>query len=240
MNTVQELIKHLKKHKDAVIIVGSEVNQLKKDYRTEDFNEIYNRKNLKRNPKELWDFYSKNILTDIDDNNIYNLIQNLDYSLLVNQNINGPTVEKTFDIHGNVGIYICPKCKTVYSSKAVFDGEDTHNECELCGAIIRPTVLLTGERYDQAMFDSLKDNLITTHTLILIGMDYSEQPLLDLIADYGDIKSQVNASGDPENQKAIVVIQTAEQPFDTNEITFCDFVVKDDIETALDRLIKLY
>jgi NAD-dependent SIR2 family protein deacetylase len=240
MKTAQDLIEHLKKYKDAVIIVGSGVNQLFKDYSAEDFNDNYNRKNLKRNPDELWKFYNQNILTPIDNNNMYSLIEKLDYALLVNQNINGPTTEKTFDIHGNVGTYMCPKCKTVYSSTSVYDGENLYNECEVCGTTIRPTVLLAGERYDQTKFDDLKEKLIEAHTLILIGMDYTEEPLLQLIAQYGDIKIQVNAAGDPENQKALVAIQSKEQEFDPNELTFCEFLVKDDIENALERLIKIY
>ena len=240
MKSLMELTEHMKKHKDAVIIIGSEVNQLKKEYSKETFNEVYNRKNFKRNPDALWDFYNENILTDIDDNNIYNLIKKLDYALVVNQNINSPIKENAFNIHGNVNVYMCPKCKTIYTSDYVYSEDGQHTDCELCEGKLRPSILLTGERYDQAMFDNLKDNLISTHTLILIGMDYTEQPLLDLIADYGDIKSQMAAAGDPENQKALVVIQSAEQEFDPNEVTFCDFLVKDNIENALSRLIKEY
>jgi NAD-dependent SIR2 family protein deacetylase len=240
MKNLSELIEHLKKHKDAVIIIGNEVNQLKKEYSIDDFNNTYNRKNLRRSPDKLWDFYNKNILTDIDFNNVYMLAENIDSSLIINQNINSPIKEKAINIHGNVDSYICTKCKTIYTSNFIYEGDTETHECELCGGTVRPSVLLTGEHYDQAMFDVLKSKLIETHSLILIGMDYTEQPLLDLIADYGDIKSQVNAAGDPDNQKTLVVIQSKEQEFDPNQITFCDFLVKDDIEEAMKRLLKEY
>jgi NAD-dependent SIR2 family protein deacetylase len=240
LNTLKELIEHIKKHKDAVIIIGSEVNKLKTEYTTEDFNEIYNRKNLKRAPEKLWDFYKDNILTEIDDNDMYKLIKEMDYALVVNQNINSPLRSNAFDIHGNVDSYMCPRCKTIYTSDYVNTEEDLKKDCELCGATIKPSVLLAGERYDQAQFDDLKEKLIATHTLILIGMDYTEQPLLDLVADYGDIKAQVNANGNPDDQKALVVIQTEEQEFNPNQITFCDFVVKGDIEDSLVRFMKEY
>lgn len=240
MRTLPELIEHIKKHKDAVIIIGSEVNKLKIDYSIEDFNENYNRKNLRRSPETLWNFYNDAMLTPIDDNKIYDLIQKMDYELVVNQNINSPIKNKAFNIHGNVDVYMCPKCKTIYTSNFVYPGEEFHNECELCGSVIRPSVLLTGERYDQAMFDSMKDKIAVAHTLILIGMDYTEQPLLDLIADYGDIEAQLKAAGNPDDQKVIVAIQSQEQEFDPNDITFCDFLVKDDIENALTRMLKDY
>jgi NAD-dependent SIR2 family protein deacetylase len=239
MNTLNELINHLKKHKDAIIIVGSAINSYDKNYTSEEFNYNYNRKNLKRNPEKLWSFYYNNILTDIDYNDIYDMINKIDYDLLVNQNINGPINNKALNIHGHINKYICPKCKTIYSSNS-FEDNTTIPTCEICGKALKPSVLLTGERYDQTEFDNLKQKIINTHSLILIGMDYTEQPLLDLIADYGDIKSQINANGNSEEERVLVAIQNEEEEFDPNQITFCEFLVKDNIEDALTRLLKEY
>lgn len=238
MNTLQELVSHMKKFKDAVIIVGNDINSIKYDYTVNDFNENYNRKTLKRNPENLWKFFNENLLSEIDNNKIYDYIKELDYNLLVNQNINGPIDDKSFNIHGHINKFLCPKCKTIYTSNYIID--DSIPTCELCDSIIRPSILLTGERYDQTEFDNLKQNIIDTHTLFVIGLDYTEQPILDLIADYGDMKSQINADGDPEKEKTLVVIQDKDKEYDPNEIAFCDFLVKDNIENAMKRFIECY
>lgn len=240
MKTLNELVDHMKKFKDAVIIIGNEVNSYKYNYTPEEFNERYNRKKLKREPEKLMEFYGDKLLTDIDNNNIYKLISGIDYSLIVNQNINGPVMENVFNIHGNINTYYCTKCKTLFTSDYVEFDNKFSTECEACGGQIRPSVLLAGERYDQASFDNLKEQIINCHTLMLIGMDYSELPLLELIAQYGDIKSQVNAQGNEEDTKVLVSIQSKEQEFDPNDISFFEFLVKDDIESALKRFIEVY
>ena len=71
-------------------------------------------------------------------------------------------------------------------------------------------------------------------------MDYSEQPILNLIADFGDKKAMHNAKAIDEEEKYLVVIQEDKEDFfDLNSITFCEYLVKDkNIEDAIDRLIN--
>lgn len=234
MRTIDELVNHINHFKDAVIFCGSGVCNITKTYDSKDFNENYSRKALKRYPEKLWDFYKNNLLTEIDNNNMYEMINDIPHSLIVNQNINGPRMNNVYDIHGNVGIYKCLKCKTIYPAPAIENEDGTFvKKCENCGREIRPSVLLSGERYDNDKFINIREEIVKTHTLIVIGLDYNEQALLDIIADYGDIKSTYNADGNPEEERMLVIMQDEHVEFDPAQITFPEFLVKGPIEEKL-------
>lgn len=238
MRTVQELVEHLKEHKDAVIILGSGVLEHKAKYSVEDFNSNYTRKALVREPQKLWNFFMDNMYREATskEDKLFNAIKSLKdiTGLVVNQNMIAHTIGNTIDLHGSYGIFMCPKCKTIYTKDYITSKEPYENECECCGATIRPTALLSGERYNHTDFKLVEESIANAHTIILIGMDYTEEPLLKLIAQYGDIKA-ITESKD----KVLVSIQTKEEEFDPNEMTHFEFIVRDDIQAALDRLIAV-
>lgn len=238
MNNLKDLVSHIKKHNDAVIIVGPGINPSKPNYTIEEFNEKYNRRTLIRDYKTAWDFYFNNILKGINNTIAYDIISQINNAVILDQNIDG-SINASY-LHGHIDLYKCQKCKVTYPSKAIIMNPLTFtpHSCELCDGKIRPTVLLSGERYDQILFDDFKTKLLNTHTLILVGMDYTEEPLINLIADYGDMKSQLNAEGNPDNERVIVAIQSKDEEFDPNDLSFCEFLVKGNIIESLDKLIK--
>ena len=239
MRTISELSEHINKHKDAVIITGKEINSNLKAYNPDDFNKLYSRKALKRYPDKLWQFYQEFLYSDFDNNNIYKMLNEIPHKLIVNQNINGPHMKDVYNIHGNTSVYECPKCKTIYAVNSVINEDGSFNtECENCGHNIRPSVLLSGERYNNKMFNDAKEDIINSHTLMLIGMDYSETPLLDMIAYFGDVKSQVNATGVKDDEKVLVVLQSEDCKFNPSDITFPEFLVKGNIEEKLKILYE--
>ena len=241
MRTIDDLVEHINKYKDSVIIVGKYINDKLKEYDPVKFNEDYSRKSLKRTPDKLWNFFRDYLYTDINDSKVYDNIENIPHSLIVDQNINGKLMnsKNVYNIHGHINTFICSKCKTIYTIDSILNDDGSYNtECEVCGKEIRPSVLLSGERYNNTLYNDFKQKLIDTHTLILIGMDYSEQTLLDLIADYGDLKSQVNAEEDPDNQKMLVILQSEDCKFNPAQITFPEYLVKGNIDEKLDILSK--
>ena len=247
MKKISELVVHMNKHKDAIIIVGPGVQEIPNDYTNEEFNEHYNRKNLVRNPEDLWKFFNDKMHDRGVDDKLYTAFRKIEElsdvtSLVLTQTMHNPIIKNIANLHGSVFLYTCQKCKNLYTDDYVYLDQANHEEritsCELCEGKLRPTALLSGERYDQLLFDNFKNSLLNTHTLILVGMDYSEESLLNLIADYGDIKAQLNADGNPENERVIVSIQSEEEAFDPNDLTFCEFLVKGDIIKSIDKLIK--
>lgn len=238
MKTVQELVSHIKKHDDAVIIIGPGINPIQSKYTSEQFNSEYTMKELKRNIKKTFKFFEEYIYGEINNSEAYDLIDKINHSLILDQNINGSLA--AFYLHGHIDIFKCQKCKTIFPIEGIKDSNDNFIiTCECCGGKIRPSVLVSGERYDQIIFDQFKKALLDTHTLILVGMDYTEESLLNLIADYGDMKSQLNAEGNPENERVLIAVQSDSETFDPNEITFCEFLVKGDITKSLERLSEL-
>lgn len=236
MKTVQELINHLNTYKDAVVIIGNGILDTKSNFSIDDFNKDYNRKNLVRNPEILWNFFINNIYKDISINEreLFELIYSLDdiTNIYINQNILAINNDKLINLHGSVNTYTCSKCKTSYTNQYITSKEPYNNICEKCNNIIRPTVLLSGERYNIKNYNTIQEAINNTHTIILIGMDYSEDILLNLIAKYGDIKNLSQA-----NDKILVAIQSKEEEFNPNDLTHFNFIVKDDIKSALNRLI---
>lgn len=239
--TVKDLVEHLNKYKDAVIIVGpgALAPQDKNDYSIEEFNDNYNRKSLVRNPEKMWNFFNDKMKKDFSNEtrNTYIAIKELNdiASLIIDQNTNAPKMSKKSDLHGSLHDFKCNKCKTLYTEQYVYGFEEENHVCELCDGPIRPTVLLSGERYDNAMFLDVQEKIKASHTLILIGMDYTEESLMQLIAEYGDVKSFINAKEEDE-EKMLVAIQTNEEDFDPNEMAFFEFIVKGNIKDALVRL----
>lgn len=240
MKTINDLKEHLEKYKDAIIIIGPGI--LSKDnkpkYTIEEFNENYNRKNLSRNPKILWDFFFDKIYNELDEESLssYEALKFLVplSSTIIDQNPNSPySLTQAILLHGKQDIYMCQKCKTIYVPESV--SED--HVCELCGKTIRPSVLLSGERYSNEEFHRIKEEFNKTHSLILIGMDYCESSLLDLIGDYDNKRAlEQDLSKDAEEERIIVAIQEPEEDFNPNELAFCQFLVKDNIKDALVRL----
>lgn len=245
MKTLKDLKEHLEKYKDTVIIIGPGVQpNTNKEYTVEEFNENYTRKKFKREPEKLWSFFIDKLYHFINekDVNTYVYIKNLlPYSsLLIDQNMNSPVMDnnKVINLHGSIDKWSCPKCKITYTSNYVIpEDRDYQNTCEVCGSYIRPTALFVGEKYNQKDFDKIKDCIADTHTLFLIGVDYTEETILKLLEEYGVHKTQFNIKH-PDDEKMIVCIQSKEEDFDPNELTFCEFLVRDDIELAMDRLIK--
>lgn len=239
MKTAKDLVEHLNKYKDAVIIIGPGVLEEKLEYDMNEFNDNYNRKALVREPNKLWNFFIDKMYrtATLKEKEMFNTIKQLEdiTGLVINQNMIAHTIGNTIDLHGSINKFMCPKCKIQYTIDYVLSKEPYEHECECCGATIRPTALLSGERYNKIEFNKIEEAVLSTHTIILIGMDYTEEALMKLIAYFGDAKAFTNEKG--EEQKVLVSIQTPEEEFDPNEMTHFEFIVKDDIKAALDRLI---
>ena len=106
---LENLLKSLKKNKDAVIILGDKCapNLLKI---TEDTKDIYNRKTMVKQPKEFWTYYRDKIYNqDFNHTAISNAINNLIYTGLVKTVINlnyDDNINKVLSKDKNVDIRI--------------------------------------------------------------------------------------------------------------------------------------
>lgn len=236
VQTLMHLKEHLYNHKDAIVIIGPYID---KEPIINLDETLYSRKSLKRTQSDFWKYYKENVDKKIDDSNIYNLIRHLMnegiIKTVVNQSITSSIPGE--NLKGNVYIYNCDKCKTIYSRESIVFDTEALNECELCKGAIRPSVLLNNEKYNQNMVDNIIDALNETHTVIMIGVDFMEPIVDNLIGKYGTLKEIHNDTEDGDNQKIAISIQEQDS-FDPNEVLFCEFKVEGNIEGSLIRLIK--
>lgn len=239
--TINDLVEHVKKYNDAVIIIGSGIYTNKPVL--DQFNEIYTRKNLVRNPDALWDYFISNMYkaAPIEASRICLNLNKLSEhtSLVIDQNIDTIRIKNKIDLHGSVHSFTCTKCKTLYTGEYVFSVKPYESKCELCDGTLRPTALLSGERYNQVDFTKVQEAIKSTHTIVLIGMDYTEESLMKLISEYGDIKD-FKSQSDDENANMLIAIQSVDEEFDPNEMSFFEFLVKDDIGSAVSRLVEAF
>lgn len=241
----------MNKYKDAVFIIGPGALSKPLSYDKEEFNEKYSRKKLIRDPEVFWDFVASNMLQPFshEDQETYRMLSKVKEvtQLIVNQNSVGFLQDDAVNLHGLTTLFMCPKCKTFYPLEYVthepFDAESTKAQlqtvCELCDATIRPTALLSGERYAKTDYDRTIAALQNTHTVVLLGMDYSEESLMEQVSQFGDVKTFINSSAG-EEEKMLVVIQSKEEPFDPNEMAFCEFLVRDNVKSALGRMTSAF
>jgi hypothetical protein len=256
MKTIKELINHLNEYKDAVIILGhSAIDELNIPKASpEDMQENLTRKSLRRNPEAFWKFYREYLYRDPDSTPLTTTQKNVkelcDLGLVSKvfvQSTDGlltmAGVTQAVNLHGSVLTYTCQKssCKITYPSNHVMTLEETVPTCEVCGSNLRPDITIVGETYDEDIFMDLKQSLIDSHTLILIDIDTKEEAILNLVADYSDIKvldKTTMAQGVEATERMIVAIHEPSLELDFNEVAFCEFLVKDNCKSATNRLLK--
>lgn len=240
--TVKDLIEHMQKYKDAVIIFGSNIEKDAQGFSKEKFNEFYTRKNLVRNPEMLWTYFLDEMYVEPSEriDAVKRQVEKMDdvIGTIVNQSMFYPNLNKSISLHGSIDRFVCSKCKTEYTIDYITSKEPFEHECELCDGHVRPTALLSGERYVKADFDAVKEAIKNTHTLFLIGMDYTEKALMEMITEYADVTS-FNADTS-EEEHMLVAVQSSDEEFNPNEMAFFNFIVKDDVAEAMKRLVEAF
>lgn len=214
--SISDLINHLKEHKDAVVIVGDKaLRGLDVKTITEDDKEIFNRKVLVKHPDQYWNWYFENVVEslttaleklnadkDSDLNKNIESIVNLCNQDFVKQTISLSQDDK-IDINANncialkgtIDKYECVKCDKVIFGNKKFATVDYN--CT-CGGRIRPSILMYNEKYNQKKLNDMRQAVFTeengkpvlnTHTLILIGVDFEEDLMHDMLNSFKALKN---------------------------------------------------
>ncbi len=248
---IEALINHLKEYKDAVIVLGPDII---KDTVYCEINEgtydSYNRKLMIKEPNKFWNFYVSKVMMPMAATNkmtvqINKLIDMNIHSCILDTNI-VKTVrddDKRDDLispNGKNNILECVKChKHLEAHKMVNDLTEIQKplKCE-CGGNIKPTVLYHGEKYNMNIYKAVKDAIFTeengkpelvTHTLIFIGVDFTDSLVSELIDSYDALKD--------DNHYTVIVTDklSREDIYYYNP----EFGVTDDIDAAIKRLIDI-
>lgn len=251
--TVQDLVAHMKKYNDALVVMGPGSGlQLNKPDRAM-LEENYSAKVLRREPEKFWPFFKEHIFIDPAENNPtpaqegINTLRDLGViGKIISQTTDGAWewhygAENVIELHGNCVDFVCmnPGCKIHYGTQYVMSLEQPVPTCEVCGKNLRPNILLFGEKYREDRYDSMKQVFLNTHTLILVGADFTEDPVMELVAGFVDMKTMINSQS-TDNQRMAVVISPPDN-YDVNEeIGFFEFIVRGDTNAATERLVKAF
>lgn len=233
MRTLEDLVNHMNKYKDTVIISGSKILNIETTFSDEEFNENYTKKKLVREPEEFWKFFSEKIYKPVIHSPVTDLLKRINTSLIINQDIYND-IPDSVNIRGSMNKFICPKCKNTFKTS---DSDISNLKCS-CGKRYRPSVLLSGEKINQVKYDLMRSNILNTHTLFLVGVDFTEQVYLDIITDYADKKALINS--DENNDEEFFIVCLTNDNFDPNELFFCEYLVKGDIKDSLERFLTCY
>jgi hypothetical protein len=241
------LIKHLYFHKDAVIVLGPDILENTKAFEiNESTYDSYNRKLMMKNPKEFWQFYMNNIVNPYAVSNKITKELNKFLELGLHSAIIDTNIIKTVYNHnvispnGKNDTLECVRCHKTYDPNKMVDqlmNQEKVLKCE-CGGNIKPTVLYHGEKYSMPLYNAVKNAVfkevngepkLNTHTLIFIGVDFTDSLISELIDSYDAIKTD----------NFLTVIMTDKLNRDDCIYYSPEFGVADDLDKALIRLMDL-
>jgi NAD-dependent SIR2 family protein deacetylase len=238
-------------YKDAVAIVGPEaISSLNLNRPTiEELQENFVRKIYKRQPEKFWQFYRERMFIDptLEMSETYQNIKALvDLGLIgtiISQNTDGMFTHRSIpsiELHGNTLNCSCshsshPKIYTPYPAIIPFSDIPY---CELCGSMLKPEAIFLNDRYDDDKYHLAKEAVCSAHTLIAIGVDYTETAILDLISKF-DIIRESNLMGD--TRMLVAMYENKSDSLDLNEdLGFFEFQVKDTCDASTTRFLQAF
>jgi hypothetical protein len=242
---LEALLKHLKTYKDAVIILGPDIAKTNVAV-GEDSIGKFNRKTMVRDPKTFWSYYTESLMklysyNDVTTETVEALLDLKLHSTVIDTNIID-VLTHTHAIHpaGKNKTLKCVKCNKSYNAEDMYHQlkfQDTTLKCS-CGGNIKPTVLCLGEKYPLNIYNEVKNAIFTeengkvelnTHTLIFIGVDFSDSLIQEVIDSFDALKDANHYTvviADKEHREDVVYYNP-------------EFGVSDDIQQGVSRLIDL-
>lgn len=253
--SIEELITHMNKHKDAVIIIGDRISPeigktmlpVIEGEETEQ-EKIFTRKALVKESNKFWDYYFENIYyTDETVPEIYKNIAKLKKDGLAKNIISTdmrhqPINVSDLDLRGISTIIKCNKCDAVATESKIEDMKSERDyKCSACGNRLRPDCLLYGENYHpnkikeftKSIFKEEEDSkaIPNTHTLILIGVDMQEDLISEMYDNYLLVRERI------EEPCYIVMITDKEEEV---RLFTPEFATTTDINGAVERFVRLF
>ncbi len=129
---------------------------------------------------------------------------------VVTQNIDGlhqlAGSQTVYELHGSVHRNYCTKCRTFCGVDAIQKGEGVPR-CPVCGALVKPDVVLYEERLDQDTVEGAVMAIARADVLIVGGTSLVVYPAAGLINYYrGDKLVLINRDPTPYDGQADLVI----------------------------------
>ena len=242
---LEVLLNHLKEYKDAVVILGPDIAKVNVEV-TEDSKDSFNRKTMVRNPSKFWSYYAENLMklysyNDVTTETVESLLDLKLHATVIDTNIIDILDHtKALSPAGKNRRLECVKCGKAYNAEDMYHQlkfQDSTLKCS-CGGNIKPTVLCFGEKYPMNVYNKIKEAIFTeengkvslnTHTLIFIGVDFSDSLISEIIDSFDALKGYDHYTviiADKDHREDVVYYNP-------------EFGVCDDIQQGVSRLIDL-
>lgn len=173
------------------------------------------------NPKLFYKYYKENLIhEEAEPNDAHITLAKLEamgkLTSVVTQNIDGlhqkAGSKRVHELHGSVMRNRCIKCKTFFDLDYIMDEKNCRDgvpycNCENCGGMIKPDVVLYGEILDEDVIREAVADLSGADTLIIGGTSLVVYPAAGLIHYFrGDNLVLINKSQTSADKMASLVI----------------------------------
>ncbi len=165
---------------------------------------------------DFWRFYREKMLfPDAKPNAAHVALANLERASkladVVTQNIDGlhqrAGSKNVDELHGSVLRNHCTKCGKFFALADILRAKSTVPRCDVCGAIIKPDVVLYGEPLDQKVMNHAVAEIARADTLIVGGTSLVVYPAAGLVDFFrGENLVLVNRDETPADRRATLVI----------------------------------
>lgn len=216
---LKNLIENLSKNKDAVVVIGERaVKELNLFPIKDNTKDVLNKKNMVRKPKEFWEYYRENIISQVFGSShaeralskllktdTVKTVIDLNYTGYISEHCKEDVNVNKIQLKGDMDTYRCMSCNKEAGFTMDMFYTSTMLKCE-CGGKIAPSVTLFGDKYLDKNIQAVKDSIfiedgdkvkLNTHCLIFIGVDFEEDYINELIDSYDAIKREVSTDADP-------------------------------------------
>ncbi|MDR3051095.1 MAG: NAD-dependent protein deacylase [Oscillospiraceae bacterium] len=176
-----------------------------------------------REPELFFRYYKKNLIAEEAKPNAAHIaLASLErqglLSTVITQNIDGlhraAGSKNVLELHGSNWRQYCVQCGASYSLHYILD--ETHCKegvvpvCEKCGGIVRPDVVLYGERLQDAVIHAAAKAIACTQLLIVGGTSLRVYPAAGLLGCFeGRHLVLINQSETPADARAQLIIRDA-------------------------------
>lgn len=192
--------------------------------------EIYTFKYYKENKEEYLLMYKRNmaksILNEKHPNDAHKALAELEkrgkLKIIITQNVDGlhqkAGSKNIIELHGSTNRCFCEDCYSKYNLDYFLKAEHLP-KCEKCGGVVRPDIVMYGEKLDDELLEQAKKYVSDADMLIIGGTSLVVYPAAGLIRHY---------KGDK-----LVIINQTETKFDTQ----ASLTIQDSIGRVLRSVI---
>jgi NAD-dependent deacetylase len=171
---------------------------------------------LKRYPEKFFAYYKNNMLyPDAKPNAAHLTLAKWEregkLTSVITQNVDGlhqmAGSKNVIELHGSVLRNYCVSCGEVHPLSHILES-DGIPRCRLCGAVVRPDVVLYGENLDGAAFMQAQEDIACADVLIVGGTSLTVYPAAGLVQHFrGEHFIIINQTRTPYDSYAEIIIR---------------------------------